>query len=304
MSTSKKIAIIIAVALISLGILFSVAATILLGFDFTKCNTADLTDKTYEIHESFDSIDIYDTEYDIRLEPSGEGVAKVTCRESDTNGHTVCVENGTLKITRTDRRKWYEHIGIFWVDDTTLTLYLPQSQYKALSAQAVSGCLIVPEDFTFENVTLSSTSGDIFCYAQVEDSISAKSVSGEVMLKNQTGNTVSASTTSGDLYLSDINVSALTLQTTSGDIDCKAVIADGQVEMKAVSGDVELSRCDAGSLQIKTVSGNIIGTLRSGKWFITDTTSGEVRVPTSQKGGGTCELTTTSGDIKIALLTV
>lgn len=304
MSTGKKIAIIIAAALMGLGILCSTAAAVLLGFDFTKLNAADLSDKTYEIHESFDSIDIYETEYTIRLQPSEDGVAKVTCRESEDNGHTVTVENGTLKITRTDRRKWYEHIGIFWANDTTLTLHLPQSQYKTLSAQSVSGHLIVPEAFTFESATLCSTSGDIFCYAQVKDSFSATSISGEVVLKNQTGGTLTASTTSGDLHLFDICVSSIALTTTSGDIECNAVIADGQLQMEAVSGNVELNKCDGGSLQIKTVSGDIIGTLRSGKWFITNTTSGDIRVPTSHKDGGNCALTTTSGDIKIALLTV
>ena len=83
---------------------------------------------------------------------------------------------------------------------------------------------------------------------------------------------------------------------------------DGQLKASAAgllsvgrsTGDVTLRRCDAGELKITTSTGDVSGSLRTEKVFLTKTGTGRVEVPASTSGG-TCEITTKTGDIKLSV---
>jgi len=63
---------------------------------------------------------------------------------------------------------------------------------------------------------------------------------------------------------------------------------------------VRLNTCDAESILIKTSTSDVTGTLRSEKVFLVKTSTGKVDVPESGSGGK-CEITTSTGDIRIEL---
>ena len=71
--------------------------------------------------------------------------------------------------------------------------------------------------------------------------------------------------------------------------------------LRRSTGDVELNACDAGGLSLKTTTGDVTGTLLSEKVFITDTSTGDVSVPKTTSGGK-CEISTTTGDIRIDIV--
>ena len=68
--------------------------------------------------------------------------------------------------------------------------------------------------------------------------------------------------------------------------------------MKVSTGDIKLDKSDAAEIFIKTSTGNVTGTLLTEKVFITQTSTGNIKVPKSIKGGR-CEITTSTGNIKI-----
>ena len=72
------------------------------------------------------------------------------------------------------------------------------------------------------------------------------------------------------------------------------------MSVKAVTGDVLFENSDAKNVTVKTTTGDVEGNLLTDKAFTTDTTTGKVRVPDSSTGGR-CEISTTTGDIKIEI---
>lgn len=301
MSKAKRIAVIVALCLVGVGLLLTLAAGVLLGFDLVRLNTMRFETVTHTVTEPFDSIDIRDVECDVRLLPAEDGQCRVVCQQSDKIINTVEVEGDTLTVVRQDTRRWYESIGIWWSGELTVTVYLPENEYRSLSVQTVSGDIEVPETFTFADAEAQSTSGDIAFAAHTREGLTVKSVSGSIRAGQAAGGAVEATTTSGDIRLSDMTPQTLRVTTTSGDINLTAVVAAGEAELKAVSGDVSLQGADAASLSIKTVSGRVQGTLLSAKNFISDTTSGDIRLPESVSTAGTCRIETTSGDVSITI---
>ena len=88
---------------------------------------------------------------------------------------------------------------------------------------------------------------------------------------------------------------------TSGDTDFEHTIVSGAVTVDTTSGDIDLERSDAASLTLSTVSGEVEGTLLSAKNFSVSSTMGRVSVPASNPSAGPCNVTTTSGDVRLAV---
>ncbi len=298
----KKIWIIAASICIVVGCIAAGAVAASVGFDFTAFSTSQNEKKTYTVEASFASIDIRTTECNIILLPSQKDTCEIVCTESDKITHTVSVEDDTLKIVRQDMRKWYERIGVFYsLSDFEIKIYLPRSEYTTLRAKSVSGDIVVPDTFTFQEADLSTTSGSISFKASTKTALTGKSVSGDIDVKNIAGGTADLITTSGEIDLTDSLADAINLQTTSGDISLENTAAEKKFFIKSTSGEVSLESCDGGEITIKTTSGDVKGSLRSEKQFVTHTTSGDVRVQDSANAAEICTVNTTSGDIRISI---
>ncbi|MGN1048779.1 MAG: DUF4097 family beta strand repeat-containing protein [Eubacteriales bacterium] len=319
MKTAKKVAIIAASALIAVGLLISFGAIIAMDFDFSGMNTITPVTNAYSVKESFTNINIEGAECDIRLLASDDGLCKVLCSESDKISHSVEVNNKALFIKRTDNRKWYEHIGVYW-GKMEIAVYLPQSDYEYLYVKSLSGNIEIPEGFSFVEADIHNTSGDIFFSANTENDLSVKNVSGKLSVSNSSpirldaestsGNVtissvksaaeLSVKTVSGDIGLRDIECKDIYAESTSGDVAFSDVYASEKIRIGNVSGQIGLYGCDASSLWINTTSGDVSGTLLTEKIFIAESVSGNISVPYSGTGGK-CEIKTTSGNIKITL---
>ena len=110
--------------------------------------------------------------------------------------------------------------------------------------------------------------------------------------------TVKLSATTGKILMNDIACNKLTAKSSTGHIQLKNVIAEESIKVQNTTGGVEFGGCDAADIMINTSTGDVKGTLLSEKIFITDTSTGRVSVPKTTSGG-TCEITTSTGDIDI-----
>jgi DUF4097 and DUF4098 domain-containing protein YvlB len=80
----------------------------------------------------------------------------------------------------------------------------------------------------------------------------------------------------------------------------ESVIAIEKLDIKRSTGDVSFKGSDANAIFVKTTTGDVCGSLLSDKVYITNTSTGNINVPNSIVGGR-CEITTSTGDIKITV---
>ena len=162
-----------------------------------------------------------------------------------------------------------------------MEIWLPEEEYQQLAVSTVSGRIEVAEGLNFEEVSLESVSGSVHMYAQAEKALKAESKSGRVTIENASPEQLNAKPSSGRIELTD-------------------VIAEKDLFVKNTSGSVNLDGCDAGGISIETTSGAVKGTLLTDKIFMASSSSGRVEIPRSNLGGD-CEITTTSGSIRIEI---
>ena len=111
---------------------------------------------------------------------------------------------------------------------------------------------------------------------------------------------VTISVSTGRLIASDITCSDFSTTGSTGEVSLKNVIAAGSLSIDRSTGRVDLDDCDAADVRITTSTGSVSGTLLSEKAFIARSNTGDIDVPQSATGGR-CEITTTTGDIKIRI---
>ena len=319
MTKATKICLIIAAALVTLGLLVSVGALFMIKFDFSSLNTAKLETSTHEISEDFDNITIETDTSDIILLPSTDDKCKVVCYEYQKENHSVSVVDGTLKVIREDTREWYDHIGIFSFGSSSIKIYLPESKYASISIKADTSDINIPNDFRFGSIEAVLSTGDVKCYASASQSLKIKTSTGDITVENVKVGALGLTTSTGDIiasgvkcdgdvelkvttgktYLTNLTCKNLTSQGDTGDINLKGVISSEKLNISRSTGDVTFDGCDASTLLIVTDTGDVTGRLLSGKLFVYKTDTGDVDLPKSTNGGGVCDITTDTGDIRI-----
>lgn len=258
-----------------------------------------LVQKTHEVQEAFTGIHVEDVDCAVRILPSADGMCRVVChdRVDGTVYHTVDAQGDELKITRHDTRKWYQFFDVS-LESAAVEVYLPEHAYRELAISTASGSVEVNRGFTFERVSLHSSSGSIRMLSDAHEELKAESTSGRVTVEAASPDELTAKSVSGRVTVSSTRCGKANVKTTSGSIELNDVIAETELSIHTTSGSVTLNGCDGGSVRVKTVSGSVKGTLLSDKVFVTHTVSGSVRVPESA-GGGACEIHTTSGSIRL-----
>lgn len=278
MKKSKKIVIFSSLGAMLIGVLIGVSALGGIGFNF-----ANLSTEHYRTHDNYP---ISEPFHDIEIETVGGNVLvrsgsspKVVCSISEHITYDVKSEGGTLKIKQQDNRPWY---GFFnaWNPEYGVVVELPAETYERLLVKTTSGDVWVKERY-FLRTEVATMSGDI------------------TLLEGSYGN-LKATTTSGQIWCPhNPQLTSLEMGSISGDIILAEVQSSGPAAISTVSGDIGLSCFDASEIRASSVSGNIGAALMSGKIFSAHSTSGYIHVPDSDPSGGTCDITTTSGNIEI-----
>ncbi len=312
---------IVAASLILLGAIIFGGVMMSLNWNFKKLNTTKFETNTHTVSDSFDSIVIDTDTADIIFLPSEDEDCKVVCNEQANLKHSVEVADGTLTVKRIDTRKWYEHIQIFSFEKTSVTVYLPQSEYNSLSIGADTSDVSIPNKFKFDSINVIVSTGDVTCSASTSAKMSIKTSTGNVKLENLSAGSIDISVSTGrvtassvvcggdikfkastgDATLTNITCANLTSKASTGKLIMNNVIASGNFDIERDTGDVRFEMCDASEITIVTDTGDVKGTLLSDKIFIANTDTGRKDVPETTTGGK-CKIATDTGDIKISIV--
>ena len=275
----KKGFIIAAIVLISVGILLFTGALIAADFDYSKLGGTKHVTNTYALEGEFDNIDISVDEADVIFKPVDEGGARAVCVEREKVRHTVEVENGTLRIRAVDRRNPFDHLS-FFSKSLSITVYLPRND--------------------FDNISIRTATGDVRFDSLTANEIKLKTSTGDIRVSSvDCAGTVSATVSTGDIRFTGLNCKKLTTEGSTGDItldDCTAA----EIAVKTSTGDVRFAGSDAAKITVKTSTGDVTGSLRTPKVFTVNTSTGDVSVPHSSEGGS-CEIKTSTGDVRIKI---
>lgn len=320
MNTKTKIWLITAAVLVLAGCIIFGGAMMALKWDFTKLSTSKFETNKYEINENYKNISIITDTADIVFFPSDGTAATVICREQENIKHSVTVKDGELTIELSDTRKWYEYIGIN-LGNTKITVYLPEGVYEALNIKESTGDIVIPENFSFNSIDITVSTGDVENRASATEGIKIKTSTGNIDVRDISTGSLELAASTGKITVSSVdceggvNVKVTTGKTNLSNITCKDLASKGttgKICLTSVyventmlihrnTGDVLFENSDAGTISVKTSTGDVRGTLHSGKTFYTSTSTGKISVP--KTSGGICEITTSTGDIEIELAT-
>ena len=317
MSKSAKKWLITASFLVAIGAIIFTAVMTVYHWDFSKLNTSKLQTHTYEIKENFSNINLTTETADIILALSSDNMCKAVCREQEKMKYSVDVQNGTLTVKATDDRKWYQHIGIN-LHSPKVTVYLPKSEYESLGIKESTGNIEIQKEIRFANVDISLNTGDVKLFASVTDSAKINTSTGDIRVENISAGSLDLLASTGEITVSGVtSINDIKVKVTTGTVNmmntiCKSIHSNGstgdiylknvtakeKLSIERSTGDVKFNKSDADEIFVKTSTGNVIGTLLSEKVFITDTSTGIIKVPKTVTGGK-CEIKTSTGDIII-----
>ena len=308
-----------ATVLVALGLILFAGVMCASHWDFSKLSPAKYVTNTHPISEGFDSIQITADTADILFVPSDDGICTVVCCEEENMPHAVSVENAALVIGIVDNRAWYDHIGINF-GTPEITVYLPEAQYGALMIKESTGDVDIPKDFQFESINISTSTGDVRCYADVSEAMAVHTGTGDIHAENASAEFVDLSVSTGHVTatavscdgtfsvrvstgraeLSDVTCKQLYSTGNTGDIHLYNVVAKESFSIERSTGDVTFDSCDAEEISVRTDTGDVRGSLLSDKIFTVQSDTGHISVPRTTTGG-MCEITTDTGDIKITV---
>ncbi|MBE7088678.1 MAG: DUF4097 domain-containing protein [Clostridiales bacterium] len=315
MKTITKILLIVASVLIVGGAIFFGVAVAMEG----GIPTVEYKTETYSELEAFTDITVEATTANIKVVKSTDQTAKVVCFETEKEHHIVSVSEGELSIKVQDDRKWYDYIGIFG-KTAEITVYLPNDDYGAINIESSTGDITINKNFTFSNIQINGSTGDVDCYASAindikisvstgdievsgvsANNLDLKVSTGEIEVSNATvANAVTVKFSTDDTELNNLTATNLTVNGGTGDVELNSVVLMGKMSVTVSTGDVTFSRIDASEIKIDASTGNISGSILTSKIFIAETDTGSKRVPNTTEGG-ICEIKTSTGDINIRL---
>ena len=290
----------IATVLVLFGCILLGVVMMEIKWDFSGLSTVTYETNTYRIADAFTHVTVITDTADVTLVPSEEDIVSVVCYENVRRKHTVSVNDGTLTIESTDTRKWYEHIGINF-GAPKITVYLPRGVYGALQITVSTGDVDISAGYAFTSADIAVSTGDIAVQGMTADTLNLSVSTGKVTLSSVTcAGDVGLRVTTGKATLTDLHCRNFTTNGKTGAITLNDVIATEGLTIRRTTGDVRFTACDAATVTVRTDTGNVKGSLLSDKVFMTHTSTGRVRVPTSVTGG-TCTVSTTTGDITITI---
>ncbi|MBR6603229.1 MAG: DUF4097 family beta strand repeat protein [Clostridia bacterium] len=320
MKKSLVIWLAIGLSLVFIGLLAFGAAFMMGGFDFKELSLQKYVTNTYDIEFDFEKISIKTIDSDITFIKSDTDKCRVVFLENKKVRHSAVVKDGELMIESMDERKWYDYISLFDFENETIKLYLPKNIYDSLVIKTTTGDINISKNFAFNTVSITGSTADVEFSASSIGLTEIKLTTGDIEMENAAFGDLRLTVSTGDIEVDgveckgDIYIKVSTGETeldriacknftsegTTGDIELSSVIASEKLDVRRSTGDIRFRRCDASEVYAKTATGDITGSLLSEKIFITESSTGSVRVPNSVSGGR-CEIKTSTGDIRIEI---
>ena len=315
-----KIALIIACALIVLGLVIGIIGLALIGFNFKEMSTVKTVENTYTVAQPFSHVRISSSIGSLEIRPATDGVCRLECVETAKLYYTHTLENDTLCVTLTNNMRWFDYIGINTASARAV-LYLPDAAYASLCVENSTGSTKVENGLTFGSVMLRGSTGALSFSADVTETLDVTGSTGSVTLENTTvGGDLTLKSSTGSVTLCNVtvggklvmetgtgsaklkNVHCKTLTTThgSGSTTLTDVVASERIDVTGSTGSVTLARIDAPTIKIRTETGSVRGSLRGEKVVLATSKTGSIDVPRGTQGG-ICEIETSTGSIHITI---
>ncbi len=324
----KKLVIVL-VCLFAIVLLIGLAFCLLINFDFSRIKPTKFETNTFEVTEKFEAVDVTEKTGKINFLPSADVAVKVVCFESEKIKHTVAVEDGVLKIDVVDGRDWFDYFTIFFgAKAPEITVYLPSETYYALSVKGGTGNVTVSSELKISDAQISLSTGNVD-YRASSYGGNTSTYGGNIKIKTSTGGVriadlkaksidVTVSTGSvtvssakcdnltvnygtGKTEISSVACSSLYVKGSTGKLALKDTVATLSFDISATTGSVTFDKCDAHEITVSVSTGNVSGTLLTPKVFTAKSNTGKVNVP-STATGGSCSITTVTGDIDIKIV--
>lgn len=279
MAKKTKVWLMLAILFIFAGGILFTGVMMALDWDFAKLSTTEFEVTEYEVAELYENIYIDTETSDVIIIPSDVRKTTVTCLEQENMKHRVAVVNGTLEIKLEDTRAFHHHIAINF-RKPQIKVYIPRGEYGDLSIKATTGDVVIQNGFSFENIDVSLTTGDIRCNAYAKKGIRLK-------------------TTTGDIRMEDVRAWNAELRLTTGNVYMLNVVLSGNVLVYGTTGNVRLDDCDARDIYIKLSTGDVFCRFLSYKAVDAHTTTGKMDYLPGVTGDP-CTIRTTTGNIIIS----
>ena len=299
MRTKTKVWLLIATFCVLAGCILFVGVMTSINWDFLRLSTTVYETNIHEISQDFDRISMNTDTADIVFLLSNDGRCSVECYEEENAKHSVTVKGGVLKIEQIGDHS-IGYIGLNF-DSPKITVYLPKAEYASLLIQENTGDIEISKDFLFQNVDISSSTGDIRVENLSAGALDLTVSTGDITVSGvRCEGSVTVSVSTGDAFLTDLECQNLISTGNTGDISLKNVVAAARLYIARSSGDVQFDGSDAGEIYVITDTGDVTGTLLTDKQFIARSDTGMVRVPHTVTGGR-CQVTTDTGDIRLEI---
>lgn len=318
MSKKSKIWIAVSISAVIAGALTICVGLFIAKFDFREFETVKYEEKTYEINEKFEEVEIDIRTADIEFAVSDDGKEKVVFFETDSVKYDIGVEDGVMKVTENGKCSIFDYVGVSF--GRKVTLFLTEEEYGKVTVSNKAGDVFVPEGVTFGDVKIdvsagaviygaskcktleiSNSAGKIEISSVDAENIRVSSKTGIVKIEtaNVSGDIVFSSST-GSMSITGVSCACLEGEGKTGSIKLSNVIASGKIDLSLTTGSIMLDGCDAESAVLKTSTGSVTGTFLTDKIFTAKSKTGNVDVP-SCTSGGKCEAETSTGSIRLSI---
>lgn len=282
-------------------LLFSLLAILVIAIIFGICRAIYLksttVSKTYLLEESYNDIKIDGTTLDVNIHLSNNE-NKVVYSENKKVTIEVKVIDDVLTINQSDDRKFYDMLFDF--TNFKVDLYLTQELIDSLIIKGKTGDIDINKGFTFNNVDIDNSTGDIEFESNVNNNLTIVNSTGDVEIeKSNINGVVNIETKTGDIEMADVNCNELDIEISTGDTDLTNVIVTNDFKMKGSTGDLKFDGFDAKNIYVEVSTGSVNGTILSSKIFIAKSETGSVQVPETLTGG-ISKITTGTGNIRIS----
>lgn len=295
----KKKYIITASSLLLLGALIFGGMMTMLKWNFKSLSTNKYETNVHEITEEFTDVTLIGDTANVTFVPAADNKTTVTCHEETYAKHAVAVKDGMLTVELQNEKKWYHYLSIGSAK-AKITVALPLKEYGALQIAVKTGDVLIPESVSFTNTAVKTTTGNITLQGVSTGELELAVSTGKVMLERVSSGDTKITVSTGNAHLTECKLQSLTTNGKTGDITMENVIVDGLLAVERSTGDVRFTACDAGTVSITTDTGNVTGSFLSDKIVYATTDTGKVDVPRSTEGGS-CEIKTDTGNIKITV---
>ena len=295
-----KIALIIACALVVLGLVIGIIGLALIGFNFKEMSTVKTVENTYTIAQPFSHVRISSSIGSLEIRPATDGVCRLECVETAKLYYTHTLENDTLCIMLTNDMKWPDYIGINTASARAV-LYLPDAAYASLCVESSTGSTKVENGLTFGSVMLRGSTGTLSFSASVTETLDITSSTGSIKISSvSVGGTLNVETDTGSVKMNTVTCATLEMKYETGSVTLTDVLASEKMEIDGSTGSLRFERADAPIIKVDTSTGSVRGTLRSEKIFYAKSSTGSIDVPRGTQGG-ICEIETSTGSIHITI---